>query len=111
MANMTDYPDATSTTTLTFTNTLTNAIDLHGTRLVAILFPATMTGTAITIQASMDGTTFDDVYDAEGTAVGASVVDGFVSIDPLLLLAYQWIKIESDADDDGEEIQIVTRAT
>jgi len=56
---------ALETRTVTIANgaSLSDAVDLGGRKLVAIDMPASWTAASLTFQASVDGTTFDDLYD------------------------------------------------
>tara|TARA_X000001382_G_scaffold97453_1_gene71815 strand:- start:99 stop:452 length:354 start_codon:yes stop_codon:yes gene_type:complete len=68
---------ALETQTVTIANgaSLSGSVDLGGRKLCAIIMPAAWTSAAITFQASMDGSTFYDVYDAaveRNVSVGAS---------------------------------------
>jgi hypothetical protein len=56
---------ALETRTVTIANgaSLSDAVDLGGRKLIAIDMPASWTAASLTFQASVDGTTFDNVYD------------------------------------------------
>jgi len=85
-------------TTIADTETSTDAIDLNGKKLVGIEFPATMTGTTVSIQqCESEGGTYTDVYDFYGTAVSVPVVDGYIPVDPTIFVGPAFIKIVSDA--------------
>lgn len=56
---------AVETATVTIANgaSLSGAVDLGGRKLVAIDMPAAWTAASLTFQASVDGVTYDDIYD------------------------------------------------
>lgn len=69
--------EAIETRTVTIANgaSLSDAVDLGGRKLVAIDMPASWTAASLTFQASVDGVTFDNVYDGateRALIVGAS---------------------------------------
>lgn len=57
------------TATVSASGTTTESIDLSGTKLIGIVVPSTFDGTEITLQGSVDNSSFFDVYDAFGTEV------------------------------------------
>ena len=57
------------TTTIASGASLSAAVDLHGLIVREIGLPATFDGTAITFQASIDGTNYFNLYDEAGTEV------------------------------------------
>ena len=59
------------------------AINCDNMLLSGIVFPATMTGTTITFDYSVDGTTYVDVKETDGTEVSYTVSAGdMVRVDP-----------------------------
>lgn len=63
--------------------TQSNAINTDGMLLTGIVFPAAMTGTAVTFDFSVDGTNFHDVVETDGTEVSYTVTAGdVVRVDP-----------------------------
>lgn len=57
-------------------SSLSAAIDLGERRAVRIITPASWTAAALTFQVSYDGTTWDDLYDENGTEVSYTLVAG-----------------------------------
>ena len=58
-------------------------VNTDGMLLAGIIFPATMTGTAVTFDYSLDETTFYDVVETDGTEVSYTVSAGdVVRVDP-----------------------------
>ena len=81
---------------------LTDAIDLDNEVLAAIKTPSAWTTAAISFQASIDGTNFDDLYDSGGTEVsiasGNVAANRFVAFQSSLidlLRGVRYIKIRS----------------
>jgi len=63
--------------------TQSNAVNTDGMLLTGIVFPAAMTGTAVTFDFSVDGTNFHDVVETDGTEVTYTVTAGdVVRVDP-----------------------------
>ena len=63
--------------------TQSSSVNTDGMLLTAIVFPAAMTGTAITFDFSVDGTNFYDVVETNGTEVSYTVSAGnVVRVDP-----------------------------
>ena len=63
--------------------TQSNAVNTDGMLLTGIIFPAAMTGTAVTFDFSVDGTNFHDVVETDGTEVTYTVTAGdVVRVDP-----------------------------
>ena len=63
------------------TNSL--GVNVENMLLCGVVFPATMTGTAITFDYSVDGTNFVDVKETDGTEVSYTVSAGdMVRVDP-----------------------------
>lgn len=61
------------TATIANGQTTSGALDFGTKRLYAIVFPAAMTSTAMTFQASPDGGTYSAVYYDDGNAVSATI--------------------------------------
>ncbi|HET8787010.1 MAG TPA: hypothetical protein VFM38_15355 [Candidatus Limnocylindrales bacterium] len=77
---------------------LSDAIDLDGQVIAAIVMPAAFTGTALTFQASADGVTYQNVYDDAGTELSASVGQAKVIVNKSILeslAALRYVKIRS----------------
>ncbi len=90
-------------TTIANSGTKTPAIVTKGLSLVGIQLPAAFTGTAITFEASLDGTTYQPVYDTKsGTALSYTVAQGhFVAIDPIDFQGIPFLKIVSGSAEGG----------
>lgn len=85
-------------------DTVSSAVDLSGTTLAGILFPAEYDGASITLQASNSYSgSYVDVYDAAGTAftitAGASRM---VMIEPSKVAGIQYMKIETNIAQTGD---------
>jgi hypothetical protein len=63
--------------------TQSSSVNTDGMLLTGIIFPATMTGTSVTFDFSVDGTNFYDVKETDGTDVSYTVSAGdVVRVDP-----------------------------
>ena len=63
------------------TNSL--GVNVENMLLCGVVFPATMTGTAITFDYSVDGSSWIDVFETDGTEVSYTVsADNVVRVDP-----------------------------
>jgi hypothetical protein len=72
-----------------------SVIHTKGNSLCGILMPAAFTGTALTFLASVDGTNFFPIYNANG-ALSYSVAQGqYVAINPQDFYGVQYLKIQS----------------
>ena len=97
--SVSDFPDLRrTTTTATITNgtSLSAAVNLEGSRLLGIAMPAAWTAANLTFQTSVDGTTFQDAYDADGTEI--TVVVGGASRNVHFsdqLHGVRWLKLRS----------------
>jgi hypothetical protein len=80
--------------TITSGGSLSAAIDLGVYRLVGIAIPATFEPTSVTFQASYDGSTYNNVYDASGVEKAASVgVSRRVILSPSDFLGVRYVKV------------------
>ena len=78
------------------TNSITAAIDLLHTRLARIDMPATWTAANLTFQASWDGVTFNNLYDAAGSEYVVTAAASRAIIIPLVdLFGARFLKIRS----------------
>lgn len=85
--------------TIAASGSVSDAIDLDGEIIAAIVMPATFTGTSLTFQAaaSVDGT-FQNVYDDSGAELTATVGQGKVVVNKSVLealAALRYLKIRS----------------
>lgn len=79
--------------------TASAAILCNGLSLVGIQLPATFTGTALTFQVSVDGTTYQSLYNASG-AVSYTVAEGrFYAINPQDFYGVVYLKIVSGSSE------------
>jgi hypothetical protein len=75
---------------------LSSIIVCKGLKLAGIIMPATWDAAAITLQAGMDGVTFQDVYDKSGAEVSITVAAGKCTMmDPAPLQAACYLRIRS----------------
>ena len=65
-------------TDISANTTQSSSVNTDGMLLTGIVFPAAMTGTAITFDFSVDGTNFYDVKETDGTDVSYTVSAGDV---------------------------------
>ena len=112
-------PVITSNLSATIANaaSLSNATDISGTSLVGYIMPAAWTSADITLQASVDGTNFYDLYDEFGNEITHNVdASRFIALAPSDLVSVRHIKFRSGtsaaATNQGAErvITLVTRA-
>ena len=90
------YVRAHDTESVTIANgqSLSAAINCIGLRLCALMMPTTISGTLVTFQASLDGVTYRDVYDAAGNEYQLVVAAArYIPLDPLALMDAKFIKI------------------
>ena len=93
----------TSTVTIESSGTTSSARDLNGLgNLVALVTPATLTGTSFTFQASVDGSTYNNVYN-EGTQYSVTVAASrYVALDPAVFAGAQYVKVVSGSTEAAE---------
>lgn len=73
--------------------------------LCAIVTPATLTSTSVTFQVSVDGTTYNPVYDDEGNVYTVPVgTSRFIVLKPRLTWGFQWIKIVCGSAEGGNRV-------
>lgn len=110
IANYQDY-NCDTTVTIASSGTESNAVDLNGTRVVGIITPAALTGTAITLKASFDGTNFHDMYNKDGVQMTITVAASrWVALAPADLAGVRYLKLVSGSAEAAERvISIVTR--
>lgn len=92
--------------------TLSNAVDLVGTYVVAMIVPTGFSGTALQIKASnaLDGT-FYDVKNTAGTPVVPTIeAESYIAFEPSNMASIRFLKVESDTTQSGNiEIKLATR--
>lgn len=83
--------------------TVSAAIPTTGLSLVGIQLPAAFTGTTITFQGSVDGTTYQVVKSTtSGTSLSYTVAQGtYVAVDPTPFYGLQFIKLVSGSAEGG----------
>ena len=98
MTRPTDVPSQLSQLTATIANgaSLSDAIDLGGTSLTGLLLPATWTTADITVQASVDGNAFVNVYnDLGGETLIKAAASRLVTLDPAQFMGFSHVKLRS----------------
>ena len=92
--------------------TTSNSVFFGKDTLLAILFPAAMTSTAVDIQVSSDGVNFYSVESNVGISFSALTVsvDTWISLDPAITLAYPYIRIVAGSSEGADrEIKAIKR--
>lgn len=87
-----------STQSITIANgaSLSSAIDLQGTSVVAIQMPSAWTAANLTFQGSNDDSTFDNLYDSSGTEVQVTAAASrYIAITPTNFQGVRYLKIRS----------------
>ena len=114
MAKRHNFPGKLSTVTATIaaSATTSGACDCGNMNIVGIITPAALTGTALTLKASVDGTNFFDVYDSGGTQVSVTVsTSRYISLVPSDLASMDYVKVVSGSAEAAErEIILIVRA-
>lgn len=90
-------------TSIASSGTTTPAIATQGLSLVGIQLPATFTGTTITFQGSVDGTTYQVIKSTtSGTSLSYTVAQAtYVAIDPTPFYGLKYIKLVSGSTEGG----------
>lgn len=109
-----------TTATIADSASLSGAVDLSSNKgtLVAIQTPAGWTTAVITFQASYDGSTWCNLYNASGVevATGSIVASYYVALDPADFAGIRYLKVRSGtaaaavAQAGGDTLQLVLRA-
>ena len=99
------------TATIAISATVSDAIDLGGASLNAIVTPLALTGTTMTFQGSHDGTTYNAIYDTAGAAVTVTVAASrFIPLAPSDFSGVRYIKVVSgSAEAAARSITLVGR--
>lgn len=75
---------------------LSAAVDLKGRTLVGIVMPATWTTANITFQVSLDGTTYNDLYNLLGDELNATAAASrFIALTQFEFLPVRYVKVRS----------------
>ncbi|GEM_PF-3214149 len=115
MAESTQFqPIITSNLTATIADTATEsgAIDLSGTTLSALAFPAEFDGAAVTLKAASSAAgAFIDVHDMAGAQVSITAsASRMTVIEPAKVAGLRFIKLVADTAQDGAtDITLMTR--
>jgi hypothetical protein len=92
-----------TTVTIATSGTVSTAVDLYGYSLLGIITPAAMTGTALTVQASHDGSTFNVMYDTDGSALSiTSAASRFIALAPQDFASVRHLKLVSGSTEAAE---------
>jgi hypothetical protein len=114
MSKVSDFPSKIRTTNavIALSGTISAAVDLAGTGLVAIQLPSVMTGTAISFQGSADGVTYGAIHDGAGAAVSITTAANLVVVVPSSITnGTRWIKLVSGSTEAAERtIKLITKA-
>lgn len=79
-------------------STTSSAIDLYGTTLVGIFMPSSWTTANLTLKASSDNSTFEDVYDSAGTLKTlTAAASHYIMLDPSNYAGIRHLKLVSTA--------------
>lgn len=94
---------------------LSESVSTDGMLLAGIILPATVTGTALTFDFSLDNSTFVDVVETDGTAVSYTVTAGdVVRVDPSgwAFASSGYIKVDTgSAEAAAREIVLIFRSS
>jgi hypothetical protein len=87
-----------TTTTATIANgaSLSGAVNLSGWTLIGIDMPASWTAANLTLQASVDNSTWDNVFDSLGTEVTiTAAASRFILLNPADFVSVRYLKVRS----------------
>ena len=87
-----------TTTTATIANgqSLSGAVNLSGFTLIGIDMPASWTTANLTLQASIDNSTWDNVFDSLGTEVTiTAAASRFILLNPADFVSVRYLKVRS----------------
>ena len=92
MSNPSNYIDA----TIDQDETTSGAIDLNGKKMVGLELPASFTGASVSFtECRSSAGTFRAVYKDDGSLYAPTVVDGYVALDPAVMVGCAYVKIVS----------------
>ena len=99
---------STAQVTISSGGTVSSALELGvGRSVLALVTPAALTGTALSFQASVDGSTYNTVTD-EGSAYSVTAAASrFISIKPGLLVGARYIKVVSGSAEGADRTIVV----
>jgi hypothetical protein len=98
MPSVFEYGSKIVTTNVTITNgqSLSPAVDVGGTTLVAVQMPASWTTANLTLQASVDGTNFFNIFSSAGVEYTlTAAASTFIVLDPTDMAGVRYLKIRS----------------
>lgn len=102
-----------ATLTIASGQTTSDAVNLAsiGHALVGLVTPATLTGTAFTFSVSQDGTTYNTLYDKNGSSYSVTVAASrYILLPPADFAGIGYLKIVSGSTEGGtRSIVVVTR--
>lgn len=109
--NLKNLPDANVSVTISSGGSTSNEATLQGKRIAAIIMPAAFTGANLTFQASIDGSTWYDIYNSSGSQVTCTVgTDQWIAISPQDFAGVSRLKVVSDDTEAAERtITLVVR--
>lgn len=91
LGNLTSY-----NATIAISTTTSGAVDLQGQALCAIQMPSAFTGASITFQGSVDGSTYQAIYNSSNTQYSITVsASRTYAINPTDFAGFRYIKIVS----------------
>lgn len=104
MANVADYSPKLAfdkSVVIADGGTVSGAVDLMGASLLAFTTPASLTGTAITFQASVDGTTYLPLRNAAGVVSVTVTSSQYYRVDPNDFRGVRFLKLVSGTTESG----------
>ena len=82
--------------TIAESGSLSAAVDIKGATIVGVIMPAAWTAANLTLQASIDDETYNNVYDKFGTEVNIPVAASrHVIVSPAELTSLRYVKLRS----------------
>lgn len=100
-----------STATVTIPSSslhVSDAADIHNSRVKAIVTPSAWSSAVITFQGSFDGTTYYDIYTDTGTQVGVTALSTSLAyaLTPTIrdqLASFNYVKLRSGVSSSGDD--------
>lgn len=91
------------TLTIASSGTTSNAIDVRDNAIVGLIMPAAMTGATLTVQFSIDNSTFSTVYDTAGNALTITVTaSAYIGLFLSDFVGAGWVKFVSASAEAAE---------
>lgn len=92
-----------TTVTIASGQTVSEAVDLHGYSLLGVVTPAALTGSSMTFQGSVDGNTYNAIYDTSGNQLSMTVAASrFIAIAPTDLASCRYLKLVSGSSEGAD---------